>query len=169
MNSNEVDIDKSFNVKGIKYIYLFGLILWLILFPLFFFYNKNINSLQSYDMWYIAPYLIGIFVMIWHVFHWWEEYRSPGYKTEISLIEFAERNTSYLLIGISFLNYMVIKEYFLLIAMYTSLIVLFLLYVSESKKEKLVMLRHWKTLPYTYAICFFLSGIVSILGKCPVK
>lgn len=166
---NENDINTPFIVNGINVVYIIGLIIWVLLFPIFFFYNKHGVPLKGYDLWYIFPYIIGLSVMVFHIFHWSGKYISPGYKTEVNLIEFAERNTSYLLIGISFLNYMATKEYFLLIAMYFSLIVLFLWWIEAGKKEQLVILRHSKTLPYTYAICFFLAGIVAILEKCPPK
>lgn len=165
----ESNIDKSFNVNGINIIYMVGLIIWIIIFPIILLHNKSLSTLSPYDWWYLLPYILGMSVMIFHIIHWRDEYKSPGYKTEVDLIEFAERNTSYLLIGISFLNFMVTKEYFLLIAMYFSLIVLFLWWISEGKKEQLVLLRHIKTLPYSYAICFFLAGIVAILERCPLK
>ncbi len=159
--NNKTDVD----IGGFSAIYLAGLVLWIIMFPAFYFYRYHSQAYQLYHFWYFIPFGLGIFILCWNAWRWSSINLCGDYKTEVGIIEFAERNTSYLLIAISFISYfMGAKEYYFLLSLYFAVGgVLPLYWIPKNKVKNLMFLRHIKTIPYTYAICFFLMGIVSIL------
>ena len=169
MKNGEGKKDKI--IGSFYWVYKSGAVLWLIMFPLFYIYRYHQSGYQTYHLWYLIPYILGIGVLGWNAWRWKNEKENlcGDYDTEVGIIEFAERNTSYLLIAISFISYLTsgqagVKEYFFLISLFLAVGgVLPLYWIPKNKVENLMLLRHLKTIPYTYSICFFLSGIISVL------
>ncbi len=126
---------------------------------------------------------LGLAVLIINLYLWWTPNQYGDYHTEVGVIEFVERNSSWLLIaGGAFLT---ASAFFLIrpsprprlaseglsaILVFESLSLFFLLFVVmlywipyQRWPKNLALLRHIKTLPFTYGVSFFAAAFIALL------
>jgi len=176
-------------LSEIDSLYKKAIVLWVLIWIsiiLLWFKYSNLDGLDYrkllYNSLFFIPIIFGTITL------WWN-YRLIGikeesieqedkYKTEVNIIEFVERNSNYIILGITallfasgFLSekyYSLLKNsnfvFFIGLSLTFSICgVLPLIWMPKQKEPKyLRWLRHFKTIWYTFSIYLFLAGILSM-------
>lgn len=159
-------------------IYQIGILTWFMLWVTVLF----VSCVTCYWNWLYLCYLIpiggGIYVLYRNNEVWKKEITTEKYPEEVKLIEFVERNANYVILGITalFIASEIIFKYkdvnltgfyfFQILSLCFSIgFVLPLIWRPrvEDNASSLVLLRHWKTVWYTYSIYLFLSATLALL------
>lgn len=147
--------------------FVIGIIPWII----FWIYVKaRLSELLFYNKFFYVPVILGIVILIANLITWLCCSTYEDYRTEVQVIEFVERNASHIIIAISvvFLAIQVLPKeiklpsaftYYSVFALTLSVIPLILVWMPSKKVHWLVILRHIKTIPYSYAISFFIAAL----------
>ena len=171
---------KKQRYSGVE-LYTGGIIFWVFLWV----YLIMANNYWKFDlfggmMWplFSFPFLLGIFTLLVNGFLARSEVFS-SYATELAVIEFVERNSSWFLVGSASifawaslakgsLGLAFALTPFLIYVTLSLLLLSFsiLLYWNPYDPKEagdLGRLRHWKTIPFTYAVSFFTAAILTLL------
>lgn len=167
-------------IKNVGKIYWIGVALWLIMWLIILGLFKDtlviVNPTSPiYSWFFLVPIVSCLFYLVWNAQKWRYPRCYEDYKTEVDIILFVERNASILALSIS----MVILFtgtgivgitvppafiwYLFLALTFTICGVLPLYWIPSDRVEDLVRLRNAKTVPFFYAISFFLAGFVSVI------
>jgi len=170
---------------------VFWIVIWVVIFGgvgLGWFPEKFL-LVYSPDNWFLSlrylciPMALGLAVLGINLYLWRTPSQYGDYQTEVGVIAFVERNASWLLIaGGAFLT---ASAFFLIrpkeppklaseglqaILVFESLSLFFLLFVVmlywtpyQQWPKNLVLLRHIKTIPFTYGVSFFTAAFIALL------
>lgn len=162
--------------REVMIIYLLGIILWVFVWYLIDgFYLSGETKL----LWF--PFIACIFILITNLFLWKnleDVHDCDQYENELNKLQYVERNAAHLVTAITGLlliaaaisdlkgNASIPKSstMFESIAFICAVVGVLPKYWIPSKKSTwLIMLRHLKTLPYTYSVALFLGGLITLL------
>lgn len=179
-----------------RWVYLCGLGLWIAVWLSIFLCTFEGNGPQRLAVilhklyagkgWILAfPFTIGLLALVANLWLWWSPMGFATYETEVEVIEFVERNSSWFLVASGtlltaaalFLTRStegglppppLAREGLLVVVMFelASLLCLFLvvsLYWVPPDPKKLALLRHLKTVPYSYGVSFFAAAITALV------
>lgn len=166
-------------------LYLAGLITWLLIWAVIFIgvladaFPSGVLVDSARRWWFLLPAALGATILSANLALWWESQPFGDYATELGVIEFVERNCSWFLLasgtflagGSLYFNFHLKDPRFLTaFVTFMSLAILAVLPVAsvywvpkEEPPKKLVLLRHFKTIPFTYAVCFFAAAVLALL------
>lgn len=171
---NNKDADKEIDRYKMVVIYGIGIFLWIAGWYLFGWSDKF-----SSDSLFLIPFFLCILIMCLNLLIWmlYPKYKH-GYETELRVAEFVDRDASYIVLAISVVILVVksisqgdqqtipiLRDFYIFQFMaLASLIigVLPLYWIPPDKISWLIILRHIKTVPYSYAVSLFLAGLISI-------
>lgn len=172
MKKNKIKILPSLKRK-IFLIYMIGCGLWPIIW-----YNCNGFKIMNQIQLLWVPFLSPFVILLSNLFLWRGVVGYKDYMVELTAIEFVERNSSYVssaIYGVIVMASAILavkntiflpKEFIIFESLAFIFVVVgtFPLYWIPAKKVRwLVLLRHLKTVPFTYSIAFFLSGLLTLL------
>lgn len=160
--------------KEVTLIYALGCIFW---FATWYFIGgySIMNNLTV--LWF--PFVFCIIVLISNALLWAVAPSYKSYEEELSVIQFVERHAGVVVTAITasiFIGFAIsaiktqapLPEAFILFqsAAFISAFggVLPLFWIPSNKVHWLVMLRHIKTVPFSFAISLFLGGLIILLG-----
>ncbi len=170
---------KGKNYSGVP-LYLAGTALWLYiwLFLVWVELHWRLNLFGgSYWPVFVLPVLYAVVTLLVNARLSRNQTPAP-YETEIEVIEFVERNSSWFLVGSSavFAWAALAKDIlhltfplkpfviYITLSMMLLCIPILLYWVPyERKPRNLIRLRHWKTVPFTFAVSFFSAAVLTLL------
>ena len=163
-------------------IYIMGIVVWILFWSLGIFgicdYCLGIDMFVStkYSWLFWIPFIACIICLSLNAYIWRKPRSFANYETEVDIIEFVERNVGPLILAISLLLTLAVgmKElvavlplaffgYIALALVFACCFVLPLIWIPYDDVRGLVRLRHFKTVPYFYAIFFFLTALISFI------
>jgi hypothetical protein len=186
---------------AVRLVYLCGLGFWIVMWAVILWWifrgtgpqglAKVLRELYSGKRWLLSiPGFIGSLVLGVNLCLWWRPKGFTTYKTEVRVIEFVERNSSWFLVASGTLltaaslfltrptldmaaklgelpvlakQGLVAVVVFESVSLFWLFLVVSLYWVPPDPKE-LVFLRHLKTLPFSYGVSFFAAAISALLA-----
>lgn len=177
---NNKDADKKIYKHILAVIYGIGIILWIAGWIAGWYWFGSSDKFSSYRL-FLIPFILCIVILFLNLRIWWsypkytDEYK---YKTELRVAEFVDRDASYIVLAISVIILVVnsisqgdqqtipiLRQFYIFqfLALASLIIgVLPFYWIPSDKISWLIILRHIKTVPYSYAVSFFLAGLISI-------
>ena len=174
-----------------RWVYVIGLFLWFGIWGLIYAGVKLDNPLLGKILFaYLdhmgllwIPIIIGALVLGINLWLWWSPQRYASYQTEVEVIEFVERNSSWFLIASG--TFLTAASFFLTRAgtpsstphpgiltflffegaslMFLLLVVMLYWIPYQPFPKNLARLRHFKTIPFTYAVSFFAAAFIALV------
>ena len=171
---NNKDEDEEIAKYKMVVIYGIGIILWIAGWYLF-----GLSDKFSSDSLFLIPFFLCILIMCLNLLIWMFSSKYKGnYKTELRVAGFVDRDASYIILAISVVILVVqsisqgdqqtipiLRDFYIFqfLALASLIIgVLPLYWIPSDKISWLIILRHIKTVPYSYAVSLFLAGLISI-------
>lgn len=176
------------------WVYAVGLIIWVGIWLGIFVGGKLGWALMNTVLFGYAPYksllafpiFIGCFVLGANLWLWRHPERYASYETEVTIIEFVERNSGWFLIAsgtfliaaASFLNRpgSTASLSFPAVLFFESLSLFLLLFVVSlywipyrPAPKNLALLRHIKTVPFTYSVSFFAAALLALVETAFIR
>ena len=179
---NEVDKPHVLSpkvVSNIKIMYLFFLLIWVLVNCLLYIFLKQICSLSS-----LISTSLGLVFLLINLVLWIRGESmdmSFTYRMELEKMQYLERNAAHMLTAFSCIVFLfslsykndagIINEHafyssihFFLLSISIALVgVLPKIWIAKSNPLGLVLLRHLKTIFFTYSIFFMLNGIINVI------
>lgn len=169
-------------------VYFIGLCLWAIAWAIIFggvslgWFPHEI-LINAHDKWYfLIPAAVGATVFVVNILLWWAPGRYSDYSTEVTVIEFVERNASWFLFasgtflggGSFFFNFLHMEPErspfvsafitFISLSVFCLLPVVSLYWMPyQENPKRLVILRHLKTIPFAFGVGFFAAALLALL------
>ena len=159
-------------------IYSIGILFWLLIWGLIFHRVCNYYGWRLFYLAYLLPVIGGMFVL-WRNYDIWQHaIEIEEYPREVCLIEFVERNANYVILGITALfiaSELIFRDKVVDLTGFYSFQIFSLIFSigfvlpllwkphKDGDSSSLVILRHWKTVWYTYSIYFFLSATLALM------
>lgn len=171
------------NKYSARYIYITGIFLWFSIWGVLVWgimdQYLSLNMFHDAAFWWIfvlIPLLGCTFGLLINTKIWWKPRSFGDYKTEVSVIEFVERNVGPLItansivMSITFLAYArLMGEFpptaFTIYEMFSisfACLVLPLYWIPSDSPKDLVRLRHVKTLFFFYSIYFLFAALITL-------
>jgi len=169
------DADKEIARYIVVVIYGIGIILWIA-----GWYLLGLSDKFSSDSLFLIPFFLCILIMCLNLVIWmFSPKYKDDYKTEVRVAEFVDRDASYIVLAISVVILLVksisqgdqqtipilLKDFYIfhfLALAFLIIGVLPLYWIPSDKISWLIILRHIKTVPYSYAVSLFLAGLISL-------
>jgi len=135
------------------------------------------GPLQYLVAFLLPPHVVASLAIVTNLWLWRKKRECSDYRTEVDVIAFVERNASFFLIGSSavflFASFAMgglgLRFPFQPFIFYETLslvflsIVLLLYWIPYTQRPmELLKLRHYKTVPFIYAVSFFLAALMII-------
>lgn len=174
---------------SVRWVYVAGSLLWLAIWGLIFggvtlgSFPERFFFVDPAPKWpFLIPLALGIFVLVGNLLLWWKPGQYADYSTEVEVIEFVERNSSWFLIASG--TFLTAAAFLLtrtqpppralpgllpvLIFESASLVCLLLVVMLywipyQRMPRRLALLRHLKTVPFTYGVGFFAAAFIALV------
>jgi len=172
MNKNKIETQSKLR-RSVFLIYFLGCCLWL---AIWYFVGGYEFMSQNLLFWF--PFLSCLFILISIISFWRVAISYEKYEVELRLIETVEKHAAHMVTAISTVliiaaaisaikgQALLPKEFILFesMAFICAVVgVLPLYWIPSQNVHWLVMLRHLKTVPFTYSISLFLAGLLVLL------
>jgi len=165
-------------------VYLMGIFGWIAIWEIIagiqLFATANLGLFGSGGHWFIfllPPQTVALTTLFWNAYVSWKHAKQAKYQTELGVIELVEKNAGLFLVGSSaifvFASFAIrdlrLPVSFSGFIIYETLSLIFLSFVlllhwipDPDKPLDLARLRHFKSVPFTYAVSFFLAALMTV-------
>ena len=167
-------------IVGIGQVYIIGAVVWILWWVCAFLFPGFRSGFKSESfrgkICRLLPILVCLAILGANWWFWKKPCSYEDYAQEVKIIEFVERNAGWLILAITVVIIALqplVKEKgirgqvinYQLWALIFAILTLALIWIPSNRPDWLVWLRHIKTIFFSYAISWFIAGIIAFWRK----